>query len=142
MRLIERKTYKHWLVVWLLMWGCVVSSAATYQPATAPSTWSSTPTTSEDVRPSYQFHSTSSTPMMGSTRYSSTIYTPGATSPYGPRKVKHNDPWSDDYDPEGNPRGEEIGQVDTPIGDITPWMVMAGICALIIYCRERKRKKV
>ena len=139
MRQIERKTYKHWLVLWLLMWGCVVSSAATYQPAT---TWSGTPTTSEDVRPGYQFHSTSSTPMMGSTRYSSTIYTPGATSPYGPRKVKYYDPWSDDYDPEGNPQGEEIGQVNTPIGDITPWMVMAGICALIIYCRERKRKKV
>lgn len=94
------------------------------------------------MRPSYQFHSTSSTPMMGSTRYSSTIYTPGATSPYGPRKVKYNDPWNEDYDPEGNPQGEEIGQVNTPIGDITPWMVMAGICALIIYCRERKRKKV
>lgn len=73
--------------------------------------------------------------MMSSTRYSSTIYTPGATSPYGPRKVKYNDPWSE-------PQDEEIGQINTPIGDITPWMVMAGICALIIYCRERKRKKV
>jgi len=124
------KTYR-WIFVTLLLL-CITSGVYAYQPVSQPSSWRSTPTMSSDVQPNYQFRSTSTyKPIVGQTPYvSRTTYSPGASRP------RRNNPWDDS----GDPTGQGVGNVDTPIGDI-PYILMA-VMAGIYVIWKKKRKKI
>lgn len=130
-----RETYRiyRWLVaVWLIMAGTIMSPVRAYTYATQPSAWRTTPTLSQDIAPSCTFRSTSSfTPVMGTSAYSSEVYTPGAGSPFGPRRSESN-PWDEE---EGDPTGPEVGQVDTPVG--SP-LVLLLFAVLFIVLKRKK----
>lgn len=60
------------LTMVLLLYCSTLSHAFTYEQAQQPASWGRTPTLSEDVRPTYNFRSTSSyTPIVGTTPYMS-----------------------------------------------------------------------
>ena len=104
------KTYRRVMLMVLLM--STVLSAHAYQPAAAPAAWRTKPTMSEC--PAYQFRSTSSfTPIVGQTSYTATeVYSPAGG---GPNRAKR------EFDLDG----EEIGHVDTPVGEPLIMLVMA-----------------
>lgn len=102
-----------WLIAAWLLWGAMCSSVcASPQPA-QPALWSTTPTFSEDIRPAYQFRSTSAF----TTTTNTTVFTPMAGSPtnngggpYRPRRGGY-------YDNDGNwvdPEDEPIGVLPDP----------------------------
>jgi len=96
---------------WLLTIGLLISceaGALAFTEATMPAAWSTTPTLSGDVQPSYQFQSTSSYALTTNT----TVYEPGACSPSPSVRGARRSIWDDD--PEDD---TEIGQVYTPIGE-------------------------
>ncbi len=97
---------------WLLTIGLLISceaGALAFTDATMPAAWSTTPTLSGDVQPSYQFQSTSSYTLTTNT----TVYEPGACSPSPSPSVRcaRRSVWDDPDD------DTEIGQVNTPIGE-------------------------
>ena len=88
------------------------------------------------TQPAYHFQSTSAyTTVVGSSVYSSTISSPfAAYSPMSaPRKAKAYNPWDEDDDP----TGEELGVVNTPIGE--PLILL--LFALLYIARLTYRKK-
>ena len=128
---IRDKIYRLLLVACLL---CATAQA--YPQVSEPAAWSSTPTMSEDVRPAYNFRSTSSyTPIVGTRSYMSDGSGPMASSP---QRVKAWNPWGDDDegDPEGDPMGQWGG---TPAGE--PWclLLMAALFALALRRRHLRR---
>ena len=126
-----KKTYKCRLIAWLLWWGGLLFSASAYAQTSMPSAWRTTPTMSTDVLPNYQFRSTSTyTPVVGYT--SSAVYSPSAIS--RPRRG----PWDEDGDDEGNPSGNELGQLDTtPVGE--PLILLALAMIYFLYKRKKLR---
>ncbi len=114
------------LALWLL---CSLGAANAASQVEAPAAWRTTPTLSADVYPSYQFRSTSSyAPVVGTTSYLSTstvVYTPGTSNPYRAKK----DSWSE------TPTDEEIGFIDTPIGE--PLILLLFGLLFILYKRKR-----
>jgi hypothetical protein len=96
--------------------------------ASAPAAWRTTPVMSEDVRPNYEFRSTSSyAPVVGTTSYlstSTTVYTPGTS---GPNRAKKD--WDDE------PDDDAIGNLNTPVGD--PMILILFALAFILYKRKR-----
>ena len=126
---IRDKIYRLLLVACLL---CATAQA--YPQVSQPAAWSSTPTMSEDIRPDYNFRSTSSyTPIVGSRSYMSDGSGPMASSP---QRVKAWNPWDDDKDPEGDPMGQ---LAQTPAGE--PWfmLLMAALFALALRRRHLRR---
>ena len=128
---IRDKIYRLLLVACLL---CATAQA--YPQVSEPAAWSSTPTMSDDVRPAYNFRSTSSyTPIVGTRSYMSDGSGPMASSP---QRVKGWNPWGDDDegDPEGDPMGQWGG---TPAGE--PWclLLMAALMALALRRRHLRR---
>ena len=123
----RNRIYKWLIALWLLM-SCQPILCA-YQPATQPSAWRTTPTLSEDIRPAYQFQSTST---FAPTTHV-TVYTPGSGTPYGApyRQRKGID------DEEEDPEGEELGQIPTPIGSPLVLLLMA-----VLYIFYTNRKKI
>lgn len=115
----------------------VLCTAATAHAQVAqPAAWSKTPTMSEDVRPSYNFGSTSSyTPIVGSTSYLSD----GSGPVSSPQRAKSWSPWDDDKEPEGNPGGV-LDQ--TPVGEPLILLLMAAIYALICVIRHNKPRHI
>lgn len=133
---IRDKIYRLLLVACLL---CATAQA--YPQVSQPAAWSSTPTMSEDVRPAYNFRSTSSyTPIVGSRSYMSD----GSGPSYGPRRVV-GDSWDnwDTGDTEwgwGVEDSDPIGQWGgTPAGE--PWclLLMAALFALALRRRYLRR---
>ena len=114
------------LALWLL---CSLGAANAASQVSAPAAWRTTPVMSEDVHPNYEFRSTSSyAPVVGTTSYlatSTTVYTPGASEPYRAKK----DSWSE------TPTDEEIGFIDTPIGE--PLILLLFGLLFILYKRKR-----
>lgn len=114
------------LALWLL---CSLGAANAASQVEAPAAWRTTPTLSADVTPSYQFRSTSSyAPVVGTTSYLSTstvAYAPGTSGPYRAKK----DSWSE------TPTDEEIGFIDTPIGE--PLILLLFGLLFILYKRKR-----
>ena len=102
-------TYKWLLTAWLL-WGCIFSTAWAFDRTAQPALWSTTPTFSEDVRPTYQFHSTSAyTPTMHTTTFE-----PMAASPYSRANAPSRPRRSEGY---WNEDGEWVpGDDELPIG--------------------------
>ena len=121
------------LVALWLLGGSGESYAFTYGQATEPASWGRTTTLSDDVRPSYNFRSTSSyTPIVGTTSYMS-----DGSGPIGsPRKASGWGAPGDDDDP--------IGTVpNVPIGEPLVLLIMALIyvgCRHIRIQRIRKAK--
>lgn len=120
-------TYKWLITLWLVMLGAIGSPALAYQQAKLPASWSTTPTFSSDRQLNYQFRSTSSyTPTMHTT-----VYQPGLSSPtYSPIGPRRTGSWDD-------PDDEELGQVNTPVGEP---LVLLLFAALFLFRMYRKRR--
>jgi len=120
------KIYKWLLVLWLL----VSSESVAYvcAQATPPSAWRTTPTLSTDIKPAFEFRSTSAyTPTMNTT-----VYSPGCSSPsYAPGRMRRG---MDDEDPEG----DEVGQINTPVGE--PLILL--VFALLYLLGKWKGRKI
>lgn len=130
----RNRIYKWLIALWLLM-SCQPVLCA-YQPATLPSAWRTTPTLSEDIRPAYQFQSTSTF----ATTTHVTVYTPGSGTPYGApyRQFKGGD-IDEEEDPEGDPSGDPQGYIDTPVGE--PWVLLLMALVFLIAKNGRFRCK-
>lgn len=118
------KTYRRVVLIMLLM--SAVLSAHASQPAAMPASWRTTPTMSEC--PTYQFRSTSTfTPIVGQTSYTATeVYSPAGG---GPNRAKR------EFDLDG----EEIGHVNTPVGEPLIMLVMA-LALLLVKVRGERLK--
>ena len=121
------KTYR-WIFVTLLLLS-IASGVYAYQPVTQPSAWRTTPTMSNDIRPSYQFRSTSTyKPIVGQTSYTSytstATYAPGASRP-------RRSAWDEE--------GEGIGNIYTPVGDV-PFILMALMAGLYVIWKKKRKK--
>lgn len=136
---MQRNIHIHrWvLATWLMLWGCVMSSAYAYDQAAQTSSWRTMPTysvqptyapampssvTNYSTPPAYNFKSTSTCPsVVGNSVFSSTVYTPysNATNPI--RRTEGSG-WDEDEDPDEN----EIGVVTAqPIGEPFILLVLA-----------------
>ena len=117
------------LALWLL---CSLGAANAASQVSAPAAWRTTPTLSADVTPEYRFRSTSTyAPIVGTTSYlstSTTVYTPGASEPYRAKK----DSWS-----EGQPTGDEIGFIPTPVGEPFILLLFGLLMSFVIYRKKR-----
>ena len=122
----RNRIYKWLIALWLLI-SCQPILCA-YQPATQPSAWRTTPTLSEDIRPAYQFQSTSTF----ATTTHVTVYTPGSGTPYGApyRQIKGG---IDDEE------GDEVGLINTPVGE--PWVLLLMALVFLIAKNGRFRCK-
>ena len=119
-----------WLcAIWML---CGISSVNAMPQASQPAASRTTPTLSADVTPEYRFRSTSTyAPIVGTTSYlstSTTVYTPGASEPYRAKK----DSWS-----EGQPTGDEIGFIPTPVGEPFILLLFGLLMSFVIYRKKR-----
>ena len=121
-----------------------------------PSAWTTTPQTSKDVRPSYQFRSTSTytsvvgdknifftskqddnTPaIIGNIPYPSMAYTTSGSRPLysgplysGPNYARRS--WDEE--------GEEIGLINTPVGE--PWVLLLMALVFLIAKNGKFRCK-
>ena len=103
----RNRIYKWLIALWLLM-SCQPALCA-FQSATPPAAWGTTPTLSMDREMAYQFRSTSAYTLTTKT----TVYAPGTSSPYGNTVKRARKGMDDEEDPEG----EEVGVVDTPVGE-------------------------
>lgn len=101
------KIYRWLFALWLLIGSNTAVSA--YTQASMPSAWRTTVTLSTDIQPAYQFRSTSAyTPTTNTT-----VYTPGSSVPSsGPIRMRRG---MDDE--EDDPDGEEVGMLNTPVGE-------------------------
>ena len=108
------------------------------QQNTSSSAWSTTSATKPVTSPAYQFHSTSTcTPVVGCTSYTSEVYLPAANAPVpvipyagmsgsgGPQGPRKTSPWD---------IGPEIGVIDTPVGEPFVLLLMA-----LLYFFIRKK---
>ena len=109
MRMRGRNKIVRWLLALWLMMSCEVAFA--YQQATPPAAWRTTPTLSSQTTPAYHFRTTSScAPVVGTTSYTSEVYTPGSSAPSSsPRRARKA--WDDE------PDDDEIAVVNTPVGE-------------------------
>ena len=119
------------LAVWLLLWGGLISPVFAYTQVAPPPAWQTTPVMSEDIRPTYQFRSTSSyMPTTGR----------GSAAPVGAAyssRPRRSSPW----DEEGDPSGQGVGNVDTPIGSPFILLIMALIYIAFIQIRTKDMRK-
>lgn len=117
----------------------VLCTAATAHAQVAqPAAWSNTPTMSDDVRPSYNFQSTSSyAPIVGNASYLST----GSGPVSSPQRAKSWDwkPWDSEGDPQTDPSGQ---LAQTPVGEPLILLLMAAIYALICAIRYNKPRHI
>lgn len=130
------------LTLWLVIAGCMGTPVLAqkygtlYKGATPHRTMYRQPI-ARDACPTYQFRSTSAY----SSSFSGSAYAPQVTTPYATRaagsKPRRSNPWSEDeYDDEGNPQGQEVGLMDTPVGE--PFILL--IMALFYFLYKRKQK--
>ena len=122
-----------WLfALWML---CCIGSVNAMSQASAPAAWRTTPVMSEDVRPNYEFRSTSSyAPVVGTTSYLSTstvVYTPGTSGPNRAEK----DVW------DGEPDDDAIATVNTPIGEPFILLLFGVLMMVCIYTKKRVTAK-
>lgn len=122
----RNRIYKWLIALWLLM-SCQPILCA-YQPATQPSAWRTTPTLSEDIRPAYQFQSTSTF----ATTTHVTVYTPGSGTPYGAPYRQRKGGIDDE-------EGDEVGLINTPVGE--PWVLLLMALVFLIAKNGKFRCK-
>ncbi len=122
----RNRIYKWLIALWLLM-SCQPILCA-YQPATQPSAWRTTPTLSEDIRPAYQFQSTSTF----ATTTHVTVYIPGSGTPYGAPYRQRKGGIDDE-------EGDEVGLINTPVGE--PWVLLLMALVFLIAKNGKFRCK-
>ena len=131
----REKNICKWLVMlWLMLIGGVLSPMAAYTRVAQPSIWQKKTTMSTDIRPSYQFQSTSSyTLVVGQTSYTAEPYNPA--QPSGPARARREyNPWD-----ETDPSDPGVGEVDDPAPIGEPWVLLL---LAILYIFYTKRKKI
>lgn len=131
----QQKKIRHGLVLvaWLLLWGGLLVPARAYTEASLPQTWQRTPVMSEDVRPTYEFRSTSSYTATSGRGSSVTV---GAAYSSRPRRgYWNNGEWVADDD-------LPVGEVDDPIpvGEPLVLLVLAMVYGLIMGWRRSQRR--
>ena len=116
------------LIVLLVFWIGLVSSA-----------WAFDMNAQLSTPPSYQFQSTSTclSVVGNSTFTTTTVYAPGCSSPSGASRPRRS-LW-DEEDEEGNPSGEGVGNVDTPVGEPMVLLLLA-LGYLLVKVESGKRK--
>lgn len=124
----RNRIYKWLIALWLLM-SCQPVLCA-FQSATPPAAWGTTPTLSMDREMAYQFRSTSAYTLTTNT----TVYAPGTSSPYGNTVKRARKGGIDD---EEDPEGDEVGVVDTPVGEPTILILFAFAFFGFRYYRRR-----
>lgn len=133
----REKNICKWLVMlWLMLIGGVLSPMAAYTRVAQPSIWQKKTTMSTDVRPSYQFQSTSSyTLVVGQTSYTSEPYNPA--QPSGPARARREyNPWD-----ETDPSDPGVGEVDDPAPIGEPWVLLLLAILYIFYTKRKKIQK-
>ena len=122
-----------WLfALWMLC--SIITPVRAVSPVQAPTAWRTTPTLSSDITLGYQFRSTSTyAPVVGATSYTTaTVYAPCSSAPSSqPRRAGEYNPWEDS----GDPTGQQIGQVDTPLGEPFILLLLAGL--FVLYKKRR-----
>ena len=129
-------------------------SAYAFPQLKQPSAWTTTPQRSKDLRPSYQFRSTSTytsvvgdknifftskqednTPaIIGNIPYPSMAYTTSGSRPLyaGPKRAYRG---GMDDEEEDDPAGDPTGYIDTPVGE--PWVLL--LMALVLKIEKNGR---
>lgn len=119
------KQYKWILTLWILCGLCHVSGAYAYDRVAQPELWEYKPVFSEDVRPAYQFQSTSPySSVVGNTAIGSQVQ--------GMPRRNTTDSW-------GEPEDDPIGVLPnpTPVGEP---LIMLVLAVLFMLARRRKSK--
>ena len=113
------------LALWML---CSIGAVHAGSQVEAPAAWRTTPRLSADVTPAYEFRSTSAcTPVVGTTSYNATyVFT---TPPAGPNRARRE--WDEE------PTDEEIGFIDTPVGEPFILLLLALLMSFVIYIKKR-----
>ena len=128
----EEGMMKKLLIILLVFWGCMVSSAR-----------ASEQTPRWETMPSFQFQSTATcASAVGSSAFATTtVYEPCCSAPGKPRKSGSYNPWDEDGNgvwDEGDPTGQAIGQVDTPLA--SP-LILLLFAALYLLTRSFHRRR-
>lgn len=136
-------TYKWVLIAWMMLLGGLLSPNRSYSQTMRNTSNVYTSTVDYQTfnqaayaNPDYRFQSTSAyTTVVGSSAYSSTISSPfAAYSPMGrPRRTSTYNPW----DEEGDPSGDEMGLLNTPVGE--PFVLLLMAMLYVISSRLRSR---
>ena len=95
--------------------------------------WESNITTTAEAYPAYRFQSTSTfTPVVGTTSYTSEIYAPATTE----TPSAHTHPGMIRRSEWDFPEGQEVGVIDTPVGDV-PVVMM--ILLMAVYLLKKSK---
>lgn len=125
--------YRNILLLWLLLIGSQIYAVGTYTPATLPSSWTTTPTMSNDMQTVYQFRSTSSYVSSMNTR-STMINLSGRVGASSMRKTGY---WNEDGEwVEGD---DPIGVVPDPAPVGSPFVLLALALAYMLVKRLSRR---
>lgn len=127
----RHSTYK-WLLAACLLWGWITSSTWASSQAMQPAAWTTTPMMSEDVRPVYDFRSTSTVnPIVGTTSYTATPdFYPGGTKG---NRMRKSDPW-------GPPEDDPIGVLPDPAPIGEPLILLAMALLYFVWRRRKVRE--
>ena len=139
------RIYRRLFAMWLAIAGCMGTPAlaqkyGTLYKGATPHRTMYRQSVAEGACPTYQFRSTSAY----SSSFSGSAYAPQVTTPYathaaGSSKPRRSSPWDEDgdgYDEEGNPNGQEVGVMYTPLGE--PFILL--LMALFYFLFKRKQK--
>jgi len=120
----KKRIYSWLIAVFLVLQGGSLSPVWAYAQVTPPSAWRTTPVMSEDVRPSYQFRSTSAFPTVSGRSTMAPVNAPAYAS--RPRRSTIDE----------EPDGEEVG-VFAPVGE--PFVLL--LMAFIYFIWKKMSKK-
>ena len=123
---------KKLILLLLVLWGCMSSFASAFVEIEQGST-----------PPAYQFQSTSTCPSaVGQSAFATSAVTaPCSDAPVSQRRRSGAwNPWGEEG--EGDPSGEGIGQVNTPIGSPMALLLMAMLYLLLRICARMRSNKV
>lgn len=152
------RLFRYIYILVFVVWTGV--SAYAFPQTKQTSAWTTTPQTNKDVRPSYQFRSTSTytsvvgdknifftskqednTPaIIGNIPYPSMAYTTSGSRPlYAGPKRAYRGGGMDDEEDDDDPWGDPMGSVDTPVGE--PWVLLLMALVFLIAKNGRFRCK-
>jgi len=122
---------------WLIAVCLLCTAATAYPQASQPAAWGSKPTMSEDVRPAYNFRTTSTyTPIVGTTNYMSD----GSGPSYGPRRINIGSDWTEDGHVWGwnvEDEGDAVGVWGgTPLGE--PYILLLLALIYVLFLSRQK----
>lgn len=136
MKMRRNKVYRWLIALWLLIPGEYALCA--YQPAMLPAAWHTKPVLSSDMKQEYQFHSTSTYPLIvGTTSYTANDSLVIGQSP----RVRKTGHWDENGEWIESPEDENpIGVIDTPVGE--PWVLILLVGMYMFVTVRRKTKRI